>query len=78
MYLKVGEKKTIHGRCRVLQEKGFYRDKGYIVFKQVIAKPTQKLTLKNPTHWEERPLGLANFIYPSIGKCQGQEVGMGG
>jgi hypothetical protein len=24
-------------------------------------------------HWEERPLGLANFICPSTGKCQGQE-----
>jgi hypothetical protein len=28
-------------------------------------------------HWEERPLGLANFICPSIGECQGQEVGVG-
>ena len=28
-------------------------------------------------HWEERPLGLANFIYPTTGKCQGQEVGLG-
>jgi hypothetical protein len=26
-------------------------------------------------HWEERPLGLGNFIYPSTGECQGQEVG---
>jgi hypothetical protein len=26
-------------------------------------------------HWEERPLGLANFIYPNTGECQGQEVG---
>jgi hypothetical protein len=29
-------------------------------------------------HWEERPLGLANFICPSTGKCQGHEVGVGG
>jgi hypothetical protein len=29
-------------------------------------------------HWEERPLGLANFIYPVQGKHQGQEVGVGG
>ena len=29
-------------------------------------------------HWEERPLGLANFICLSTGKCQGQEVEMGG
>jgi hypothetical protein len=29
-------------------------------------------------HWEERLLGIANFICPSTGKCQGQEVGMGG
>jgi hypothetical protein len=29
-------------------------------------------------HWEERPLGLANFICPSTGECQGQEEGMGG
>ena len=29
-------------------------------------------------HWEERPLGLANFIRPSTGECQGQEVGVGG
>ena len=25
-------------------------------------------------HWEERTLGLANFICPSIGESQGQEV----
>jgi len=29
-------------------------------------------------HWEERPLGLANFIYPSTGEPQGQEMGVGG
>ena len=29
-------------------------------------------------HWEERPLGLANFIWPSTGEDQGQEVGVGG
>ena len=29
-------------------------------------------------HWEERPLDLANFICPSTGECQGQEVGVGG
>jgi hypothetical protein len=29
-------------------------------------------------HWEERPLGLANFICPSTGERQGQEVGVGG
>ena len=29
-------------------------------------------------HWEERPLGIANFICPSTGKHQGQEVGVGG
>jgi hypothetical protein len=28
-------------------------------------------------HWEERPLGLANFICPT-GERQGQEVGVGG
>ena len=28
-------------------------------------------------HWKERPLGLANFICPSTGECQGQEVGVG-
>ena len=28
-------------------------------------------------HWEERPLGLANFICPSTGECQGQEVEVG-
>ena len=27
-------------------------------------------------HWEERP--LANFICPSSGECQGQEVGVSG
>jgi hypothetical protein len=26
-------------------------------------------------HWEERPLGIANFICPSTGECQGQEAG---
>jgi hypothetical protein len=29
-------------------------------------------------HWEGRPLGLANFIYPSTDEQQGQEVGVGG
>jgi hypothetical protein len=29
-------------------------------------------------HWEERPLGLANFICLSMGECQGQEMGVGG
>jgi hypothetical protein len=29
-------------------------------------------------HWEERPLGIANFICPSKGECQGQEVGVSG
>jgi hypothetical protein len=29
-------------------------------------------------HWEERPLGIANFICPSTRECQGQEVAMGG
>jgi hypothetical protein len=29
-------------------------------------------------HWEERPLGIANFICPSTGACRGQEVGVGG
>jgi hypothetical protein len=29
-------------------------------------------------HWKERPIGLANFIYPSTGERQGQKVGVGG
>jgi hypothetical protein len=29
-------------------------------------------------HWEERPHGIANFICPSTGECQGQEAGVGG
>jgi hypothetical protein len=29
-------------------------------------------------HWEERPLGLTNFICLSTGEHQGQEVGVGG
>jgi hypothetical protein len=29
-------------------------------------------------HWEERPLGLANFVCPSTGELQGQEAGVGG
>ena len=29
-------------------------------------------------HWEERSLGLMNFICPSTGEHQGQEVGVGG
>jgi hypothetical protein len=29
-------------------------------------------------HWEERPLGLANFICFSTGEHQGQEVGVCG
>jgi hypothetical protein len=28
--------------------------------------------------WKERPIDLANFICPSTGECQGQEVGVGG
>ena len=28
--------------------------------------------------WEERPLGLTNFICPSTGECQGQEAGVDG
>jgi hypothetical protein len=27
-------------------------------------------------HWEERPLGLENFMCPSTGEHQGQEVGV--
>jgi hypothetical protein len=29
-------------------------------------------------HWEERPLGFANFICHSTWKHQGREVGVGG
>jgi hypothetical protein len=29
-------------------------------------------------HWKERTIVLANFICPSTGECQGQEVGIGG
>jgi hypothetical protein len=29
-------------------------------------------------HWEERPLGLANFIYFSTGETPVQEVGVDG
>jgi hypothetical protein len=29
-------------------------------------------------HWEERPLGIVNFICPSTGEYQSQEVGVGG
>ena len=29
-------------------------------------------------HWEERSLGIANFICPSTGECQGKELGVGG
>ena len=29
-------------------------------------------------HWEERPLGLANFICPNTGEYQGQEAGVSG
>jgi hypothetical protein len=25
-------------------------------------------------HWEERPLGIANLIYPSTEECQDQEA----
>ena len=28
--------------------------------------------------WKERTIGLANFICPSTGECQGQKVGVGG
>ena len=27
--------------------------------------------------WNERPIGHANFIFPSTGECQGQKVGVG-
>jgi hypothetical protein len=29
-------------------------------------------------HWKERPIGLANFICPSTGECQGQKGGVVG
>jgi hypothetical protein len=29
-------------------------------------------------HWEERPLGIANFTCLSTGESKGQEVGVGG
>jgi hypothetical protein len=29
-------------------------------------------------HCKERPIGHSNFICPSTGECQGQNVGMGG
>ena len=29
-------------------------------------------------HWEVRHLGIATFICPSTGECQGQEAGVGG
>jgi hypothetical protein len=29
-------------------------------------------------HWEEKSLGLANFICPSTGEYQGQKAGVGG
>jgi hypothetical protein len=29
-------------------------------------------------HWEERPLGLANFICLNTGERQGQEMGVSG
>jgi hypothetical protein len=29
-------------------------------------------------HCKERPIGLANFICPSTGECQGQKVGVVG
>jgi hypothetical protein len=29
-------------------------------------------------HWKKRPIGLANFIYPSTGEHQDQKVGVGG
>jgi hypothetical protein len=29
-------------------------------------------------HWEESPLVLENFIYPSTVECHGKEVGMFG
>jgi hypothetical protein len=29
-------------------------------------------------HWKESPIGLANFICPSTGECQGQKGGVGG
>jgi hypothetical protein len=28
-------------------------------------------------HCKERPIGLANFICPSTGECQGQKEGVG-
>jgi hypothetical protein len=28
--------------------------------------------------WKKRPIGRENFICPSTGECQGQEVGVGG
>jgi hypothetical protein len=39
---------------------------------------TYKRLRRNTFHWEERILGLANFICPSTGESQGQEVGVRG
>jgi hypothetical protein len=29
-------------------------------------------------HWKKKLIGLAKFICPSTGECQGQKVGVGG
>jgi hypothetical protein len=29
-------------------------------------------------HWEERPIGLTNFICPNTGKAMDKEIGAGG
>jgi hypothetical protein len=38
----------------------------------------ERKSIKKGHHWKERPIGHANFICPSTGECQGQNVGMGG
>jgi hypothetical protein len=34
------------------------------------------VSIRKIEHWEERPLGLANFTCPSTGGHQDQEVGV--
>jgi hypothetical protein len=80
-----------HGRSFHFQRSliSFFRDLkflSYRSFTSLVRVPPELISLAAYVaeddlighHWEEKPLGLANFICPIAGERQGQEVGVSG
>jgi hypothetical protein len=65
--LKAGSQVRVYIACLC-----FYDDFNFLFKKKVVSKDGLV-----GHHWKERPIGLANFICPSTGECQGQKVGVG-